>query len=324
MDKMTYTIGIDVGGTNVVAGLFDGDGVLLAKLKTPTEKSSGTEGFLDQLAGLARKLLSERGIAEGSLAAVGIGLPGFMNEKDGTVTAANLPLSGTPVAQLLSRKLGVPVAVQNDVRMIVYGETIRGAGAGYRHVLGLTLGTGMSAAFVTDGRIHTGAEGLAGEIGHVIMDGVQYTCGCGMTGCLETIASATGIARQAQDGLAAGRGGLLAERFPYPSSRGELTARDVWQAAVDGDDFALSIYRYTAEKLALALAPAVILLSPDVVIVGGGVAAAGDILFGPLREEVSRRVHPLYRERLRIVPGSLDDDAGLIGSAAYAQSLQSR
>ena len=316
---MSYIVGMDVGGTNTVAGLFGPDGALLRSVKRPTEKSQGAEGLLRQLADLARHLIAGQNEPAARLAAVGIGLPGFIDRETGAVDAANLPLKNEPVAARLKELLGVPVTVQNDVKMIVYGESIRGAGRQQPVVLGLTLGTGLAGALVIDGRIHDGAGGLAGEIGHITLDEIPYACGCGLTGCLETAASATGIARQARDGLANGAGGLLAERFPG-ERRQAITARDVWQAAADGDAWALAVYRRTAVLLAKVLAPAVTLLSPDVVIVGGGVAAAGDILFAPLREEVAAHVHPLYRSRLRIVPGALGDEAGLFGSAEYARS----
>ncbi|WP_256760066.1 ROK family protein [Cohnella sp. WQ 127256] len=313
---MGYRIGMDVGGTNIVAGIFDADGKLLRRSKTRTVKSSSNE-LLEQLASLCKELLTVEQISEELLISVGIGLPGFINKETGLVTAANLPFNDIPVAERLNVLIGVPVTVENDVKMIVYGESLKGAGKAYSHVLGITLGTGMSSAWVTNGSLHGGAGGLAGEIGHIAFADIPYVCGCGMTGCLETVVSASGVARQARDGLAAGWVGLLADRFPS-ELRDELTSKDVWQAYMDGDAFAGQVFQRTASWLSRVIIPSVALLSPDVIIVGGGVAAAGDVFFEPLRAYVSENLHPLYRERLLIVPTLLGEDSGIYGSAEYA------
>jgi glucokinase len=315
---MGYIIGMDVGGTNIVTGLFNPGGELIRRSKSRTVKTSSNE-LLAQLAGLCRDLLVEEGISQESLSTVGIGLPGFIDAESGWVTAANLPFTDIPVAELLSQLIGVPVVVQNDVKMIVYGESLRGAGQGNAHVLGVTLGTGMASGWVSEGRLHVGEGGLAGEIGHIAYPDIPYICGCGMKGCLETVVSATGIARLAREGLASGWVGLLADRFPA-DQRERLTSRDVFQAYKDGDAFAGQVFHRTAQYLTRVLAPAVAWLSPSIIIVGGGVAEAGDVFFEPLRAAVAECLHPLYRERLRIVPPALGDDAGLYGSAEYART----
>jgi glucokinase len=317
---MKHIIGIDVGGTNVVAGLFSPEGTLLRSIKRPTLTDKGSDGLLGQLAELSFELLNQTGLAPFEhLGAIGLGLPGFIDADTGLVNAANLPLAHIPVGVRLRELAGVPVTVQNDVKMIVYGESLRGAGQDHQHILGVTLGTGLASAWVTRGQLHDGAGNLAGELGHITFPDIPYVCGCGMKGCLETVASATGLIRQAKDGLAGGWAGPLAVKFPE-SRREGLTARDIWSAAVhDGDAFAVEVFRRTAEWLAQALVPPIAILSPDVILVGGGVAAAGDLLFTPLIQAISERLHPLYRKRLRIVAPKLGDDAGIYGSAEYAK-----
>lgn len=316
---MSYVIGMDIGGTNVVAGLFDSQGTLVRKIKTPTEKGSGSDGLLLQLAGLASELLEAEGVARERLGAIGLGLPGFIDPNGGFVDAANLPLARTPVSERLSELTGVPVTVQNDVKMIVYGESLRGAGRSLPHVLGVTLGTGMASAWVSQGRLHDGAGNLAGELGHITFADIPYVCGCGMKGCIETVASATGIARQARDAISEGWSGPLSVRFPA-DRLGELTSKDVSEACGEGDAMAVEVYRRTANWLSQALVPVIAVLSPDVVVVGGGVASAGNVFFEPLTAAIAERLHPLLRERLRIVPPLLGDDAGLYGSAEYARA----
>ncbi|MEX1029347.1 MAG: ROK family protein [Paenibacillaceae bacterium] len=322
MSIMGYFIGLDVGGTHIVGGLLGEDGSPLHTLKIHTEAAKGTEFLLDHMAGLIGRLLEERGVGEhAALKAVGIGIPGFIHPAEGLVKlAANLPLTNIRVADEIRSRIGVPVYIHNDVKMIVYGEAIQGAGRGYDHVLGITLGTGLASAFVDHGKLLVGSGDLAGEIGHVRMEGIPYTCGCGMQGCLETIASATGIVRQAIDALEEGRRSVLAEWFPL-NNRTALTAKDVTRAYDAGDPLATEIMSHTGTLLGKALAFATVLYSPDVIIVGGGVALAGERLLQPIRETLFAHVHPFYRERIQVVTPALHDQAGVIGSAEYARMM---
>ncbi|MFC5405233.1 ROK family protein [Cohnella soli] len=313
---MGYRIGMAVGVTYVIAGLFGPDGRLLRREKRPTVRSSSSE-LLAEVADIARDLLAQEGVDNGRLDAVGIGLPGFIESDTGLVTSANLPFGEFPVASRLRHLLDVPITVHNDVKMTVYGESLRGAGRGYAYVLGVTLGTGMSSTWISNGKLHEGNGGLAGEIGHIRFPDISYACGCGMIGCLETVVSSSGIARQAREGLAAGWIGPLADRFPL-ELRDELTAIDVLEAYHAGDAFAAHLFQRTAKWLARALVPTIAMLSPDLIIIGGGVAAAGEVFFEALKTAVADGLHPLYRERLLIVPSQLGEDAGVYGSAEYA------
>jgi glucokinase len=319
---MRYYVGLDIGGTHMVGGLLGDDGSLLHTLKIPTEAAKGTEFVLDRMADLIERLLEERGVGDrAALIAVGIGIPGFIHPDKGLVKlAANLPLTNVRVADEIRNRIGAPVYIHNDVKMIVYGEAIQGAGRGYDHVFGITLGTGLASAFVDHGRLLVGGGDLAGEIGHVRIEGIPYMCGCGMRGCLETIASATGIARQAIDALKEGHPSVLGEWFPV-DNRTALTAKDVTRAYDAGDRVAIDIMRHTGTILGKALAFAVVLYSPDVIIIGGGVASAGERLLQPLRDTLLAHVHPFYRERVRIVTPALHDQAGVIGSAEYARMM---
>ncbi len=319
---MGFYVGLDIGGTNMVGGILGEDGSLLHTVKIHTEAAKGTEYVLDRMAELIERLFGELEIGDrAELIAVGIGIPGFIHPAEGLVKlATNLPLTNIRVADEIRNRIGVPVYIHNDVKMIVYGEAIQGAGRGYDHVFGITLGTGLASAFVDHGRLLVGGGDLAGEIGHVRMEGIPYTCGCGLQGCLETIASATGIVRQAIDALEEGRPSLLAEWFPL-SKRTALTAMDVTKAYDAGDPVAIDIMKHTGTMLGKALAYAVVLYSPDVIIVGGGVALAGERILQPLRDTLLTHVHPFYRERVRIVTPALHDQAGVIGSAEYARMM---
>ncbi|SEG73294.1 ROK family protein [Paenibacillus sp. UNC499MF] len=316
---MSFFIGVDLGGTNIVCGLLDEEFNVLAKSKQPTEAAKGSDYVLEKIAVMVETLLVEQNIAPGQLKAVGIGTPGFIDPVRGVcVFASNLRWSEVPVSDQLGARLGVPVFIDNDVRMYVYGEAMKGPGRGYEHVLGITLGTGMSAGLVNNGQLYYGGGFMAGEIGHIRVDDAETTpCGCGLVGCLETIASATGIVRQVREALAAGRESILGEWFPGEEAA-SVTAADVSRAYDEGDRLAIEVMNHTGKLLGRGLSYAVTMYSPDALIIGGGASLAGERLFKPMREELQKSVYKGYWERLTIHPGTLIDDGGVIGSAAFA------
>ncbi|MCR8641304.1 ROK family protein [Paenibacillus sp. N1-5-1-14] len=317
---MNYWVGIDLGGTNMVCGLLDDQMNIVAKLKKPTLASQGSDDIIRRLAETVHELLEQNNIHKNDLQGIGMGSPGFINPDLGIgVFSANLGWKDYPVAARLQELTNVPVSIDNDVRMYVYGESIQGAGRGHKHVLGITLGTGIAAAVVSNGQLFYGGGYMAGEIGHIPMDGVTAQCGCGLVGCLETVASATGIARQAREALLDGRTSLLGDWFDS-DSLARLTATDVSKAYDEGDELAKEVMEYTGRALGKGLAAAVTLFSPDCIVIGGGAALAGERLFAPMREEIQKNVIAGYWEKLTIVRGELIDDGGVIGSATFAKS----
>ena len=311
--------GIDVGGTNIVCGLIDAAGRLLGTVKRPTAGERGGDALVARIAEMVDELLAAHGGDRGALCAAGIGMPGFLDPHRGIVRfAANLNVRDYPLAARLRGKLGVPACIDNDVRMYMYGEAVCGAAAGYDHVLGVAIGTGMAGALVTRGELHYGARYLAGEIGHAVVEGNSYACGCGMIGCLETIVSAGGIVRQARDRMAAHKS-VLADWFPAAGAYSAMTSADVAKACELGDPVAVAVFERTAQALGAALAVPAMLTSPDMIVIGGGVAQAGEHLLAPLREALKQRVHPLCGERMLIAQAQLGDDAGVIGAALAAK-----
>ncbi|TDL58096.1 ROK family protein [Paenibacillus dendritiformis] len=314
---MQYMVGIDVGGTNIVCGLVNERYELVGKLKRPTEAALGVDHVLDKIANMIEELFVQFEADRTRLLAVGAGIPGFIDPERGvSIFASNLKWHNVDVSGRLNAKVGVPVFIDNDVRMYVYGEAMSGAGRGAGVVHGVTIGTGLAAATVVQGELYYGSGFMAGELGHVAIPGETTPCGCGLTGCLETVVSATGIVRQAKQALERGRESLL--RGPY--ERGELSAADVSQAYDEGDALAIEIMEYTGQVLGTGLSYSISLLSPDVIVIGGGGAMAGDRLLKPVRETLSRSVYHGYLERLTIRQGELIDDGGVIGSAAFAKS----
>lgn len=314
-----YFIGIDIGGTNMVCGLVNEEGTVLHKLKRPTEAAQGSGSVFDRVAAMIERLLAESKVPRQAVQAVGIGTPGLVDPERGvTEFAGNLGWTNVPVAYEVARRSGFPVFIDNDVRMYVYGEAMRGAARGYRHVLGVTLGTGLAAAMVNDGSLYYGGGNMAGELGHIKLEGIPYDCGCGGSGCLETVVSGKGIARQAKAKLLAGEPSVLRDWFP-DAPYDSLMAADVSRAYDAGDPVAIAVMQSTGKLLGQALSYAVSILSPDVIVIGGGGANAGERILTPMREELKRLVFSKYWERLAIVAAEHNDDAGILGSAWNAR-----
>ncbi len=313
-------IGVDVGGTNIVCGVTDGDGQLLGSLKRSTEASLGGDFLVNRIAEMIDELMASHGTDQGGLQGIGIGIPGFLNPAEGVVEfAANLNLRNYPIASRLSVRLGVPVWIDNDVRMYMYGEYVCGAAAGYEHVLGVAIGTGIAGTYISNGDMLYGNKYLAGEIGHAIVDGNSYVCGCGMTGCLESLVSAGGIVRQARDRMKH-KPSLLGEWFPNSEGQPEsMTAADVARAYDQGDQVAIDVFEHSGTMLGVALSVPLVLTSPQIVVIGGGVSLAGERLLEPLRRTLKERTHPLYGEQVVIASAQLTDTAGIIGGAVSAR-----
>ncbi|WP_284640584.1 ROK family protein [Paenibacillus silviterrae] len=313
---MNYVIGFDIGGTNIVGGILNEKLELLQQKKISTEADKGLEHVINSLTQLVDRLLQSVDAGREELLAVGIGTPGLVDPVKGVVIfAGNLGWHHVPLAEKLQALLQVPVTIDNDVRMYGYGEKLKGAGQGAECMLAATLGTGIAATVIDKDAIFYGSGFMAGEMGHIPMPGESTTCVCGLTGCLETVASATGIERQVQEALDAGETSLLSE---LRQEHGRITAAMVSQAYDQGDALAVRVLTHTAHVLARGLSCVIPMISPDVIVLGGGVSLAGDRLFAPMREELSRLVYRGYLERLTIVPGQLIDTGGVIGSAALA------
>ncbi|WP_163854871.1 ROK family protein [Paenibacillus elgii] len=314
---MKHYVGIDIGGTNMVCGLTDETGRTLRMTKVATEAQRGSEDVIERLGKAVNGLIAEAGVTP---EAVGIGIPGFVDHVNGvSVLAVNLGWKNVPITSELSKHLGgLPVYLNHDVRMYVYGEAVAGAGQGYKHVFGLTVGTGLAAAMVNEGRLYYGSGGRAGEFGHIPVPGLEYHCNCGMVGCLETAVSATGIARQAREAVQRGESTILAERFAGDNLQ-QLTAADVSRAYDEGDPAAIAVMERTGTLLGRGLAAAIPLFSPEAIVIGGGGSLAGERLFAPMRKEIERSTLSFYLDDLVIKPAERIEDAGIVGSALYAK-----
>jgi glucokinase len=309
-----YIVGIDLGGTNIVAGTVSEDGSeILGVLSEPTGAEGGADAVVDRIVRLAKKSIAASKVKD--VAGAGIGSPGPLDTKTGVVLLTpNLGWVNMPLRDRVAAGLGLPAALDNDANCAIYGEWWRGAARGVDYVVGLTIGTGIGGGIVLGGDVYRGASDIAGEVGHMTIDSTGRLCKCGNYGCLEAYASGPAIAARATEGTQAGADTSLPRYVNNDLSK--ITAQVVYQAAHDGDDFANEVVRDTAKFLGAGVASLINIFNPQVVVICGGVTLAGDKLFVPLRSEVKRRAFKPAVDVCRILPGELPGTAGVYGAAA--------
>jgi glucokinase len=309
-----YIVGIDLGGTNIVAGTVSEDGSeILGVLSEPTGAEGGADAVVDRIVRLARKSIAASKVK--AIAGVGIGSPGPLDTKTGVVLLTpNLGWVNMPLRDRVAAGLDLPAALDNDANCAIYGEWWRGAARGVDYVVGLTIGTGIGGGIVLHGDVYRGASDIAGEFGHMTIDSTGRRCKCGNYGCLEAYASGPAIAARAIEGIEAGADTTLPRYVNNDLSK--VTAQVVYEAAHDGDGFALEVVRDTAKFLGAGVANLINIFNPQVVVICGGVTLAGDKLFVPLRSEVKRRAFKPAVDVCRILPGELPGTAGVYGAAA--------
>lgn len=310
-------IGIDIGGTNLRLALVDGEGKILYQERQATRIELGWGSFFDRLSAAVETLRGEAAVRGLEVCALGAGVPGLISPEGFIHSSVNLtPLEGLNLPDMLSSMIDLPVAVANDANAFALGEMAFGAGKGMRSFILLTIGTGVGSGLILDGRIWTGPDGSAGEYGHATVEPEGRLCACGNHGCLEQYSSATAIVRAVTAALDRGAGGLLAG-LP----RTVISAQSIAEAARAGDAIASSVFADAGRYLGIAAATAANLLNLEGVIISGGVAASFDLLEGPIRRELLMRAFSLNAERMKVLKGTLGDDAGILGSAALAMGL---
>ena len=311
---MRYVVGIDIGGTNIVAGTVAEDGSeLLGLVSEPTFPEQGADAVLARIVKLTKASMAAARGKE--IAGIGIGSPGPLDTKTGVVLLTpNLGWTNFPLRDRLTQALGLPATLDNDANCAIFGEWWRGAARGADYVVGLTIGTGIGGGIVLGGQVYRGASDIAGEIGHMTIDSTGRLCKCGNYGCLEAYSSGPAIAARAVEGIRPGTDTSLPKYVNGDLSK--ITAQLVYEAAHDGDDYAREVVKDTAKFLGAGVASLINIFNPEVVVVCGGVTLAGDRLFEPLRAEVRRRAFKPATDVCRIVPGELTGTAGVYGAAA--------
>ena len=317
MAKETCTVGIDLGGTNIVFGLVTPKGELLHHFSHPTEGHLGPDRVMQNILEGIEKIM-ESGVG-GRVNGIGLGSPGAIDTERGLVIecAPNIPdWTGRQIREPIVERFSLPTFVDNDAKMAVIGEAVFGAGTGHQHIFVVTLGTGIGGGVVLNGRIHRGAFFCAGEIGHAAVQIDGRRCVCGKDGHLEAYASATGIQGMAREHLDQGRKSILTEMAGDDPNG--LSAKMVLDAARDGDELSLEVVNLAAHYLGMALAYFAMVFDPHLMVVSGGIALAGDILFEPMNRAYSRYLFYQSIRQAPIVPAKMGFEAGMVGAAAMA------
>jgi len=312
-----YVIGIDLGGTFIKAGVVDKQGKSLARTSVETEVKKGHETVVTNICRAADIVRDEAGLSWHDIIGIGIGAPGTLDIKNGVVLLSpNLPcLNEMPLRQLVAEKVPVPVVLENDANAAAWGEKWVGAGRGVNSLVMFTLGTGIGGGIILDNRIWHGANDVAAEIGHMSVFAYGVKCACGNLGCIEAYASATGMIRRMKEAIQEGKPSLLAEKVKNGE---EFLAKDIHDAALQGDKTAEEIIVETGRLLGVAATNMMHILNPDMIVFSGGMINAGDMLLHPIKEEVNKRAFPASREKCQIVFAELGGDAGFIGAAGCA------
>jgi glucokinase len=312
-------LGIDLGGTKILAAVVADRASILGRAKVPTPAKQGGPAIVEAIAHCARQAIEESGVEPSALAGACIGSPGPLDTDRGVILfSSNLAVEDFPIGPEASAALGLPVMVQNDVRAGGYGELRLGAGRGYRDVLAAFVGTGIGGCVVVDGKVVVGAGGNAGEIGHIALKPRGPKCGCGRRGCLEALASRSAIARRIAKACGLGAPSVLAGKLSGKGDR--LKSKDLAAAFAARDALAVREVERSARFLGQGLGSLVNVLGPEVVIVGGGVVEAiGEPYVELVRASARRRILVDPAGVLPIVAAALGDDAGILGAALLAR-----
>ena len=312
----TYSIGIDIGGTNTDIGLVSADGRCVARKNLPTANYGDAHLYVADLCAAIKAMMTEQRVS--AIDGIGIAAPAGNYYTGCIENATNLNFKGvTDLNAMVHQHLDVPVTVSNDANAAAYGELVYGGARGMKNFITFTLGTGVGSGIVIDGKLVHGKTGNAGELGHAILIPEGRLCGCGRRGCLETYTSATGIRRTALEML---------ERHPEyhgvlsTIAKDELTSKHVGDAAKTGDPLALEIFEMTGEWLGIALANAAAFSSPEAIFLMGGPVKAGEVLMGPVRRSFKKNLCFVYDGSVEVRVSELpDNNAAILGAAALTQ-----
>ncbi|MCT1575906.1 ROK family glucokinase [Oceanobacillus kimchii] len=317
MDKHLL-VGIDIGGTTVKIGFISENGKIVHKWEVSTNLADGGRHIVPEIWSSIESKMEHLSYSLSSIIGLGVGAPGFIDAEKGYVhEAVNIGWKNVALAEAFQQYAKVPVYVENDANIAVLGENWVGAGNQADNLIAITLGTGVGGGIIANGRILNGANGMAGELGHMIVEENGAPCNCGNHGCLETITSATGIVRQALEKIIEIPHSKLAEAY---NKNREITSKEIFELASEGDIAAKSIVDHTADVLGKVLANMGVIINPSKVLIGGGVSKAGDQLIDAIQQAFEKHALPRVAEACSIKTAQLGNDAGIIGAAYLAYS----
>ena len=315
-----YVLGIDIGGTNTVFGIVDARGTVIASSSIKTAKHANIEDYIEELYTEVMRLITVNDAVD-KINGIGVGAPNANYYTGNIEHAANLIWEGTiPLAAMLEEKFNIPVAITNDANAAAIGEMTYGAARGLKDFIMITLGTGVGSGIVVNGQLVYGHDGFAGELGHLIVKRSNgRLCGCGRTGCLEAYCSATGVARTAREFLEIRTEPSLLRNIPID----QITSKDVYDAAMQGDQIATDIFEYTGTILGEAFADMTVFSSPQAFILFGGLSKSGELLLKPLRAAMDRNMMNVFKGKPKVLLSELKEaDAAVLGASALGWEVK--
>ena len=315
-----YVIGIDMGGTNTAFGLVDARGTVLASSSIKTAKHADINDYIAELHEAIMRLVEENNAVD-KINGIGIGAPNACYYTGVIADGVNLPWpTPIPLADLITKKFGIPCVITNDANAAAIGEMTYGVARGMKDFIMITLGTGVGSGIVINGQVVYGHDGFAGELGHVIMKRTNgRMCGCGRSGCLEAYCSATGVARTAREFLEIRTEDSLLRNIPID----EITSKDVYDCAVQDDKLAKEIFEYTGTILGEALADFCTFSSPEAFVLFGGLTKSGELIMKPVREAYEKNVMTCFKGKAKIVLSEMkESDAAVLGASALGWEVK--
>jgi glucokinase len=313
-------LGIDIGGTNIKIGCLDSGLKIIDKVSKLNRSDIEPQEMVELIVADCKKLLAQAGLVFAQVQSIGVGSPGPLDPKSGILKSApNLKkFHNTPLREMLSKKMGKPVVLENDANAACWGERIAGAGSGGDDMVFLTLGTGIGGGIVSNGQLIRGTSGEAAELGHIIIYPGGRLCGCGQRGCVEAYASATNTAKRAIENLQQNNKSTLKKIL---ETNGKITCKDVFGCAQQGDEFAKQMVEQTAEALGLVCVNILHVTQPQRIVFGGGMIAAGKYLLDKIQYHFDKYIWTIKKEDIQLCFATLGEDAGIIGAAALAREL---
>ena len=310
-----YYIGIDLGGTNIAAGLCDEKGNIIVKDSVPTLKDRPLGEVVADMASLAKRLMEEGGVDVSEVKAVGIGCPGTVNSDSGEVVYSNnIVMDHFPLTHEFQKHLDLPVVLENDANAAALGEYMTCGDRADSFVF-ITLGTGVGGGIIIDGKIYRGFNGAGAEIGHQTLIHGGKKCTCGKCGCLEAYASVTALISQTKEAVEAHPDSMMAE---WAEKNGKISGRCAFECAAQGDKVAIEVRDQYIEYIAEGICSIVNVLQPAILAIGGGISREGDVLLDPIKKYLERNDYNKYMPRTDIRIAKLFGDAGIVGAAGAA------
>lgn len=311
---MKYYLGVDLGGTNIKAGITDETGNILLKTSIRTDSEGDSKRIADQMVGLCRDLVEKAGVCMDDVEAVGVGIPGTVDAQKGTVIYCNnLDMDGAPIGAMMQEQLQKPVHLANDASCAALGEFVCGSGQEHNSIILVTLGTGVGGGIILDGKLWEGLEGAGAEIGHMVVHVGGAECTCGRKGCFEAYSSATALVNQTKAAMEKHPESIL---HTIVAKTGRVSAKTAFDAMRKGDQVAKEVVDNYLHYLSEGVANLINIFAPEAIILGGGVCNEGDALLVPLKEQVIAKCYGgdlIHHADISIA--SLGNDAGLIGAA---------